>query len=108
MEKKAIGEILKHLYEKDVYAVGIFIDGKMEACAIGELVNCENAIEHFEKANVEIRGLYQAICSEFCKALPDSVLYVNREEDMGIENLRHAKQALRPVMMAEKYIAYIK
>lgn len=28
---------------------------------------------------------------------------LNREEDMGLENLRHAKEALKPDHMEEKY-----
>ena len=63
----------------------------------------DTAVEHFEKANDDFRGLYQAICSEFCKNLPEEIVYLNREEDMGLENLRHAKEALKPDHMEEKY-----
>ncbi|MEG1726095.1 MAG: phosphatidylglycerol lysyltransferase domain-containing protein, partial [Anaerovoracaceae bacterium] len=65
----------------------------------------DTAVAHFEKANDEIRGLYQCINSEFCKHLPEEIIYVNREEDMGIENLRHAKESYKPDHMAEKYSA---
>ena len=42
---------------------------------------------------------------EFCKHLPYEVVYVNREEDMGLENLRKAKESYKPHHMAEKYSA---
>ena len=61
------------------------------------------AAEHFEKADDDYRGLYQVICSEFCKRLPEEIVYVNREEDMGLENLRKAKEALRPDHKEVKY-----
>jgi hypothetical protein len=102
-EEDAVTEVLKFLDDPDVYTVVIKIKGKIEAFAIGEKLSADTAVEHFEKANDDIRGLYQAICSEFCKALPEELIYVNREEDMGLENLRQAKEALKPHHMEEKY-----
>ena len=68
----------------------------------------DTAAEHFEKANSAFRGLYQLVCREFCLTLPEEVIYVNREEDMGLPNLRQAKEALKPDHMAERYIAVLK
>lgn len=101
-ELHAIEEAMKDIDDPTVYSVAIYIDGKMEAYAIGEDLSQDTAVEHFEKANLKYRGLYQLVCSEFCKSLPDRIVYVNREEDMGLENLRHAKMALRPHHMTEK------
>ena len=105
MEEEAIGEVLKFAEDESVYGTAVFIDGKIEAFAIGERLSQNTAVEHFEKANDKFRGLYQLVCSEFCKSLPEEVVYVNREEDMGLENLRHAKEALKPDHMEEKYTA---
>ena len=102
-EEEAITEILKFIDDPRVYTVAITIKGKVEAFAIGERLSQDTAVEHFEKANDDIRGLYQAICSEFCKRLPEEIIFVNREEDMGLENLRQAKEALKPHHMEEKY-----
>lgn len=102
-EKDAIRRILEHIQQDDVYSSAIYIDGKLQAFAIGERLSEEMACEHFEKA-ADIRGLYQAICREFCKSLPEEITLVNREEDMGIENLRQAKEALRPEYMETRYV----
>ena len=102
-ERLAIKEFMEYLDEPDVYSTGIFIKGKLEAYALGERISKDTAVEHFEKANDQIRGLYQAICSEFCMALPEDIVFVNREEDMGLDNLRQAKEALKPHHMEEKY-----
>lgn len=101
-EAEAIENCISFLGDDNVYGVGLFIDNKMEGFAIGERLKKNTAVEHFEKANGEFRGIYQALCMEFCKSLPEEIEFVNREEDMGLENLRQAKRALRPSHM-EKY-----
>ena len=103
LEETAINEILEVIEKADVRSCAIYVEGKLEAFALGEIIDGEMAVEHFEKANDDYRGLYQVICSEFCKSLPENIIYVNREEDMGIENLRKAKLALKPIAMEERY-----
>ena len=49
--------------------------------------------------------VYQKLNNEFCKLMKDKYKYVNREEDMGLDGLRHAKTSYRPCNMVEKYIA---
>ena len=68
----------------------------------------ETVIVHVEKADDRIRGLYQAINNEFCRRLPEETVYVNREEDMGMENLRQTKLSYKPYMMGEKYSTIVK
>ncbi|MBO4234822.1 MAG: DUF2156 domain-containing protein [Firmicutes bacterium] len=104
-EYDAIVEMLDHLDDPDVYSVAIFIKGHLEAYAIGERLSEKMAVEHFEKANGAYRGLYQLVCREFCLTLPEEITLVNREEDMGLPNLRQAKEALKPEFMEEKYMA---
>lgn len=103
MEEEAIREMLQLVEEPKVYSAAVFADGSLQAFAIGELLSGDTAVEHFEKANDDYRGLYQVICSEFCKMLPEEIVYVNREEDMGLANLRQAKEALKPDHMEERY-----
>ena len=57
---------------------------KLEAFSIGSYNEREKmAIIHIEKANPEMRGLYQLINQQFLiHEFPEAVL-VNREDDMG-------------------------
>ncbi|MBQ7890476.1 MAG: DUF2156 domain-containing protein, partial [Erysipelotrichaceae bacterium] len=81
----------------------IRIDGQVKAFAIGSVLTERMCQENIEKADESIRGLYQAICREFLiHEFPD-FQYVNREDDMGMENLRQAKKAYHPSFMIEKY-----
>lgn len=56
---------------------------------------------HVEKANPEIRGLYAVINRDFAKNAWGDVTYLNREEDMGHEGLRMAKESYKPEFMVK-------
>ncbi|MCG4734691.1 phosphatidylglycerol lysyltransferase domain-containing protein, partial [Casaltella massiliensis] len=64
---------------------GIYIDSKLEAFSIGEMLNDNMAVIHVEKANADIRGLYPYINQQFLLNEFSDVEFVNREEDLGIE-----------------------
>ena len=104
MEEQAMEDVLRNLEAVGYKAGAILIDGKIEAIAIGGQLGTKMITEHVEKANVEYRGLYQAINNEFCKDVAGWAKYINREEDMGIPNLRKAKLSYRPCKLLEKYI----
>lgn len=102
-EMIAIKKLLDNYDNLDVKIGGIFIDGKLEAFSMGDCVNEDMAIIHVEKANSNIRGLYNAINKLFLlNEFPD-IKYVNREEDIGIEGLRKAKMSYNPIRFVEKY-----
>ena len=103
-EVEGIHEILKNCYSINVHMGGVYIDGNLEAFTIGSYnVREKMAIIHIEKANPEIRGLYQFINQQFLiNEFPDAVL-VNREDDLGLEGLRKAKMSYNPVGFARKY-----
>lgn len=110
METEAIRELLKFL-GKGLLSGVIRINGRIEAVTLGEFAKTnskETVLVHVEKADDRIRGLYQAINNEFCRRLPEETIYVNREEDMGLQNLRQTKLSYKPVMMGEKYFAIIR
>lgn len=104
-EVEGIHEILRQCLELDIRMSGVYIDGKLEAFTIGSYNPTENmAVIHIEKANPEIRGLYQFINQQFLiQEFPEATL-VNREDDLGQEGLRHAKMSYNPCGFARKYL----
>ena len=104
-EEEAMEDVFRNLEAVGYQAGAIRIDGKIEALAIGGQLGANTVTEHVEKANVNFRGLYQAINNEFCKHVASHAKYINREEDMGLPNLRKAKLSYRPCKLLEKYIA---
>ena len=108
MEEQAMEDVFRNIEAVGYSAGAILIDNKIEAIAIGGKLGGKMVTEHVEKANTNFRGLYQAINNEFCRNVASWAKYINREEDMGIPNLRKAKLSYRPVKLLEKYIGYFK
>lgn len=83
---------------------GVRIDGELKAYTIGSYVpDLKLAIVHIEKADVSYHGLYNYINQQFIlNEFPEAVL-VNREDDLGQENLRQAKLSYRPIRLEEKF-----
>lgn len=109
MENEAIEEMLKFV-GKGLLSGIIRIGGEIVAVTFGEFARHDKktVLVHVEKADDRIRGLYQAINNEFVKRLPEETIYVNREEDMGMETLRQTKLSYRPIKMGEKFSAIVK
>ena len=83
---------------------GIYVDDRLEAFSIGSYNSKEKmAIIHIEKANPEMRGLYQMINQQFLIHEFPEAETVNREDDMGLPGLRQAKMSYAPMDFARKY-----
>ena len=107
-ERDAIIEVFTHWEELKLTGGLIYIDGKVEAFSFGEQLNSDTAVIHVEKANPDIRGVYPVINQQFCAKAWQQLAYINREEDMGLEGLRKAKESYYPVKMVEKFVATLK
>jgi uncharacterized protein len=104
LEDQAVYEALKNYRILKFKGGVILIDGKVEAFSFGETLNPETAVIHVEKANPEIPGLYTAINQMFASESWSKVEYINREQDLGLEGLKKAKESYYPVHMVEKYV----
>ncbi len=104
-EDIAIRELFSNMEKLPVFGCAIIIDGNIEAFTLAERLNKKTAVIHFEKANPSFDGLYQLINQWFCeRELKGKFIYVNREQDLGIEGLRKAKESYYPHFMVKKYI----
>jgi len=102
-EAESVREILEHLDELDLLGLAIRLEGRLEGFTLGELARPDTAQVHLEKANPEIRGLFVALTSHFCRSLPPEVVYVNREQDLGLPGLRRSKESLKPDHLIHKF-----
>ena len=90
----------------DISGLLLFAGDVPAGWCLSELsANGTMAIVHFEKARPDIPGAFQYINYAFARSLPESVLLVNREQDLGDEGLRQAKMTYRPCGFVKKYAA---
>ena len=106
-ENKAIQEILDNFDDFKLKGGAIYLGGKIVAFTFGEQLNSDTAVIHVEQADPTIRGAYTAINQNFVAHEWANMTYINREEDMGLEGLRQAKESYRPVKLIEKFSAKI-
>jgi len=106
-EYVAITDIFENYQSFDLLGAAIRIDGNIEGFTIGERLNHNTAVVHFEKANKNFKGSYQLINNWFVKNHLKDFEYINREQDMNIEGLRKAKMSYYPHHMTEKYTVYL-
>lgn len=105
--REATFKALDNLKALDLTGGMIKIDNEICAFSIGEAVSDDTALIHFEVASPDIRGAFNAINREFCAKEWKDYKYVNREEDMGLQGLRKAKEAYRPAYLLEKFHAVL-
>jgi hypothetical protein len=102
-ESLAIKEAFTHFEELGVKGGAILINGKVEAFTLGDPLNPETIVIHIEKANPAYEGLYPTINQAFLEHEGSGYTYVNREQDLGEEGLRKAKESYFPHHLVNKY-----
>lgn len=106
-ERQAISDALEQFDVLGYKGLMVRIDGRIVALTLGEMVNRDTVVIHIEKAFAGYRGLYTFINQAFLNYYWQDVKYVNREEDMGLEGLRHAKRSYYPEYLLTKYKAVL-
>lgn len=103
-ERSSVERALLNLEELGLTGGCIRIDGVLKAFTVGEQVIPGHMSQiHIEKAAKDIDGLYPLINQQYVQAKCAQTMYINREEDMGLEGLRKAKSSYNPTKFCEKY-----
>ncbi len=101
-EISVANQALKYRKELGFRGGLIRCEGEVIAFSMGEPLNKDTFVVHFEKAFSKIQGAYPIINQQFVAHEASEYTYINREEDCGEEGLRHAKLSYKPVMLVEK------
>ncbi|KAA6307012.1 hypothetical protein EZS27_041324, partial [termite gut metagenome] len=105
-ENQAVVYALRHFEELGLTGGILYANGKAAAFTYGMPINQDTFGIHVEKADININGAYPMINHEFACRIPKQYMYLNREEDLGIEGLRKAKLSYYPEIVLDKYIAH--
>lgn len=95
-EARAMEIVFTHWQQLDAIGGSIFVDGRMVAFTYGAPVTHDTFDVCVEKANRRIDGAFNIINQQFADHLPEQYVYLNREEDMGLEGLRKSKLSYHP------------
>ncbi len=108
MERVALGRALKNYDALGMDGIVLTCGERIIAFTMASRMSKDTLDVHFEKAVTDINGVYAAVNYEFARyarvKYPD-IKFLDREEDMGIEGLRKAKESYYPHHLVVKYRA---
>lgn len=110
MEQAALRKALRCYRELGLEGLVLMDGGEVVAVTLGSRMTEDTVDVHFEKALSYVDGAYTAINCEFARYIRGKypeVRFLNREEDMGLEGLRKAKESYLPHHMMEKCWAHL-
>ena len=107
-ERRSMNAALEHINELGLQGGVLHVGGEIVAFTYGAPINAATFDTCVEKANTDFEGAYAMINYEFANHLPEQYIYINREEDLGLEGLRKAKLSYQPEVILEKYMATLR
>ena len=110
LERAALTKVFRDYKELNMEGLVLLNEGEVLAVTLGSRITDHTFDVHFEKARWDMDGAYTAINYEFARHIRSKypeIQYLNREDDMGIEGLRRAKESYHPHHMIEKYWAIL-
>ncbi len=105
MEKAALARAFRDYEALGLDGLLLLVDGKVVALTMGSKLSFDTFDVHFEKALTGYDGAYAMINCEFAKYIREKypeMKFLDREEDMGLEGLRRAKESYQPHHLVEK------
>jgi hypothetical protein len=104
-ERQAVLDGLNNFDALGLTGGALRVGDDLVAFTFGMPISADTFGVHVEKADTRFDGAYAVINYEFANRVPEQYIYLNREEDMGVEGLRKAKLSYHPTILLEKYTA---
>lgn len=104
-EIAVLHEAFDHMEELGLVGGVLRKAGEIVAFTLGEPLNTDTFVVHFEKAYPDMQGAYPMINQQFVQHACENFTYINREEDTGDPGLRKAKLSYYPEILLKKYVA---
>jgi len=103
LEIEAAAEAVEKAELLGLEGVVVTVAGEVKAFSLGERLNADTTVCHFEKTDPFMEGLSQLINREYSRLLFADCKLVNREQDLGDAGLRSAKLSYHPVELVKKF-----
>ena len=107
-EQQGIMQLLNNFDKMDLMGAMIETGGQIVAMSIAAPINERMVDVMIEKAYHDVNGAYAVINRDFAANCFGDFMYINREDDMGVENLRKAKLSYYPCEIKSKFLAQSK
>lgn len=107
-ENLAIRRLFREWDELGMLGGVLYANGSVAGFTVAEPLTADTLDVHFEKARADLPGAYPMVAREFARLVKNAmpqIRYLNREEDMGVPNLRKAKEEWYPTFLLEKTTA---
>ena len=95
-ERRAMENVLSQWDRLGMRGGCIYAEGRLVAFTYGAAVTHDTFDVCVEKADRTVDGAFNIVNQQFTAHLPEQYVYVNREEDMGLEGLRKSKLSYHP------------
>lgn len=109
-EDIALRRTMEHYHALGLEGGLIRVNGEVVAFTIGDRLSEDTFDVHVEKAYGSLQGDFAIINREFARRVRErhpEIKYLNREDDLGVEGLRKAKNSYYPDLMVEKHTAVL-
>jgi len=107
-DQEANNLVLDNYSQLAIKGACILIEDEVQGFIISSWQGKDTMQVNIEKANNDYRGIYQVLLKEFLAREFKTAQYMNREDDLGLENLRKAKLSYRPDLLLENYRVCLK
>lgn len=103
-EFQAIEKALAHAEKLRLRCFGTFVSGQLESFTLFEIVARKTMILHFDKSTRAYKGISEHHKNRLSKHLAaEQIELINYQDDLGIEELRQAKENYHPIGYLRKY-----
>ncbi|MDD5054710.1 MAG: phosphatidylglycerol lysyltransferase domain-containing protein [Candidatus Peribacteraceae bacterium] len=102
-ESTALMNAMRHFDALAITGIGVEVDSHLAGFAIGEPLNGDTFVEHFEKGLKDYPGIYPFLLRQFARSVPQRFTSLNREQDLGIPSIRTSKESWQPSFVLRKF-----
>lgn len=106
-EQRSMENALANWDELKMIGGCVYDGSRLLAFTYGSAVTHDTFDVCVEKADRQVDGAFNIINQQFASHLPEQYIYLNREEDMGLEGLRKSKLSYHPYQLLSYNIVNI-